>query len=134
MPLYLYEDLVQVPRVTETTLSTLQSPSVFRPELDTPKSDRFIGNGDAALSQKILDLAKAQAKSLVQPDRVADDFGRKSISAARTWIIWTASSHRWTSSECCILALGRKEGEAGFQQVQCLQGGRLGSLCESNFK
>ena len=44
--LYLYENLVQVPRVTETTLSTLQSPSVFRPELDTPKSDRFIGNGD----------------------------------------------------------------------------------------
>ena len=62
--LYLYENLVQVPRVTETTLSTLQSPSVFRPELDTPKSDRFIGNGDAALSQEILDIAKAQAKSL----------------------------------------------------------------------
>ncbi len=79
--LYLYENLVQVPRVTETTLSTLQSPSVFRPELDTPKSDRFIGNGDAALSQEILDIAKAQAKSVVQPDRVADDFGRKSISA-----------------------------------------------------
>ena len=79
--LYLYEDLVQVPRVTETTLSTLQSPSVFRPELDTPRSDRFIGNGDAALSQKTLDIAKAQAKSVVQPDRVADDFGRKSISA-----------------------------------------------------
>ena len=79
--LYLYENLVQVPRVTETTLSTLQSPSVFWSELDTPKSDRFIGNGDAALSRKILDIAKAQAKSMVQPDRVADDFGRKSISA-----------------------------------------------------
>ena len=73
--------LKRVPRVTETTLSTLQSPSVFRPELDTPKSDRFIGNADAALSQKILDIEKAQEKSVVQPDRVADDFGRKSISA-----------------------------------------------------
>ena len=79
--LYLYKDLVQVPRVTETTLSTLQSPSVFRRQLDTPKSDRFIGNGDAALSQKIFDIAQAQAKSVVEPDGVADDFGRKSISA-----------------------------------------------------
>ena len=79
--LYLYENLVQVPRVTETTLSTLQSPSVFRSELDAPKSDRFIGNGDAALSQQVLDIAKAQAESVVQPDRVADDFRRKSISA-----------------------------------------------------
>ena len=40
--LYLYEDLVQVPRVAETTLSTLQSPSVFRLELGAPKSDRFV--------------------------------------------------------------------------------------------
>ena len=40
--LYLYEDLVQVPCVTETTLPTLQSPSVFRPELNAPQSDRFV--------------------------------------------------------------------------------------------
>ncbi len=40
--LYLYEDLVQVPCVTETTLPTLQSSSVFRPELNAPQSDRFV--------------------------------------------------------------------------------------------
>ena len=42
--LYLYEDLVQVPCVTETTLPTLQSSSVFRPELNAPQSDRFVRN------------------------------------------------------------------------------------------
>ncbi len=31
------EDLVQVPRVTETLLSPLQPASVFRPELDAPQ-------------------------------------------------------------------------------------------------
>ncbi len=36
------EDLVQVPCVTETALSTLQSTSVFRPELDASKSDGFV--------------------------------------------------------------------------------------------
>jgi len=45
------EDFVQVPRVTETTLSTLQPASVFRAELDAPKSDGFVGNRDAALGQ-----------------------------------------------------------------------------------
>ncbi len=36
------EDLVQVPRVAEATLPTLQATSVFRPELVAPKSDGFI--------------------------------------------------------------------------------------------
>ena len=56
--LYLYEDLVQVPRVTKATLPTLQSPSVFRPELDAPKSDRFVGNRDASLSKQLFDVSK----------------------------------------------------------------------------
>ena len=63
--LYLYKDLVQVPLLTETTLSTFQSSRVFWPELDAPKSDRFIGNGDATLSQQNLGIAKAQAESVV---------------------------------------------------------------------
>ena len=52
--LYLYEDLVQVPCVTETTLPTLQSPSVFRPELNAPQSDRFVRNRDASLSEYVV--------------------------------------------------------------------------------
>ena len=72
--LTLYEDLVQVPRVTKATLPTLQSPSVFRPELDAPKSDRFVGNRDASLSKQLFDVSKAHAESVVEPDGVADDF------------------------------------------------------------
>ena len=65
--LYLYEDLVQVPCVTKTTLPTLQSPSVFRPELNAPKSDRFVRNRDASLSEQLFDVSKAHAKSLSRP-------------------------------------------------------------------
>ena len=65
--LYLCEDFVQVPRVTETTLPTLQSTSIFRPELDTPKSDRFVRDPDAALSEQIFDISKAHAESLSRP-------------------------------------------------------------------
>ncbi len=54
------EDLVQVPRVSQASLSALESTGVFRPEFDAPKSDRFIGNRNAALSQQILNISKAQ--------------------------------------------------------------------------
>jgi hypothetical protein len=89
--LYLYEDLVQVPCVTETTLPTLQSPSVFRPELDAPKSDRFVGNRDASLSKQLFDVSKAHAESVVEPDGVADDFRWKSIAV----VAWRIGLH-WT--------------------------------------
>ena len=59
------EDLVQVPRVAETALSTLQAPSVLGTELDAPKSDRFIGNCDATLSEQIFHVSKAYAESVV---------------------------------------------------------------------
>ena len=74
------EDLVQVPYVSQASLSALQSTSVLRTEFDAPKSDRFIGNRDAALRQQILDISKADAESMVEPDGLAYDFRRKSIS------------------------------------------------------
>ena len=77
--------------VTETTLPTLQSPSVFRPELDAPKSDRFVGNRDASLSKQLFDVSKAHAESVVEPDGVADDLRWKSIAV----VAWRIGFH-WT--------------------------------------
>ena len=74
------KNLVQVPRVAKAALSTLQPASVFWAELEAPKPDRFVGDCDAALSQQIFHFSKAHIESVVEPDRVADDFGRKSIS------------------------------------------------------
>ncbi len=74
------EDLVQVPRIAEATLPTLQASSVLRTKLEAPKSDRFVGNRDAALRQQFLNVPKAHAESVVEPDGVADDFGWKSMS------------------------------------------------------
>jgi len=75
------EHLVQVPRIAEATLSALQRTRVLRAELEAPKPDRFVGNCDAALREEILNISKAQTETVVQPDGVVDDFGRKSISA-----------------------------------------------------
>ena len=74
------EDLVQVPRITEAALPTLQASSVLRTKLEAPKPDRFVRNRDAALRQQFLNVPKAHAESVVEPDGVADDLGWKSIS------------------------------------------------------
>lgn len=55
------KDLVQVPVVTKSALSSLQSPSIARAELLTPSPDRLMGDDDAPLGKKILNIAEAQA-------------------------------------------------------------------------
>jgi hypothetical protein len=43
------EDFVEMPRVAQTALSPLRAASVFRAELETPQTNGFVGNCDAAL-------------------------------------------------------------------------------------
>ena len=50
-------------------------------ELDRPAADSLIRNINAALSQHILDISKAERKSKIQPDRVLDDLNRKAMAA-----------------------------------------------------
>src|SRR6185295_1255548 len=51
--------------------------AVFRPELGTPLPDRLVGDDHAADQHQLLDLAEAQRESVVLPDAIADDLGRK---------------------------------------------------------
>ena len=74
------EDLVDMPDITKPPFSTLESTPVIRTELPAPPADRFIGHLDTALGKEIFDIAEAQSESVVHPDRVADDLGRKSVA------------------------------------------------------
>jgi len=74
------EDFVEMPRVAQTALPPLDSPGVFRAELGAPLTDGFIRDRYAALSKEIFNISKAHAEAVVEPDAVADDFRRKSIS------------------------------------------------------
>ena len=75
------EQLVQVPDVTEATLSPRQSPSIRWSKLPAPGSNGFVGHGDATLGEKVLDIAKAQREPMIQPNGVADDFGWKAVAS-----------------------------------------------------
>jgi hypothetical protein len=46
---------------------------VVSAEFLTPLPDRFVGNLDAALGQKIFDIAKAQLEAVVEPHGMTDD-------------------------------------------------------------
>ena len=73
------EDFVQQPRISESTLTSLQPPGVIGAELPAPLPNRFVRHDDAAFGQQILDIPEAQAVSVIQPDGVADDFRRKAM-------------------------------------------------------
>ena len=71
------EDFVQEPRISKSTLSSLQLPSVVGAELPAPLANGFVGHDDSSFGQQILNIPEAHAVSVVEPDGMADDFGRK---------------------------------------------------------
>ena len=45
-----------------------------------PPADCFVGHDDSSSGEQILDISETDTESVVQPDGVADDFGRKPVS------------------------------------------------------
>ncbi len=82
-----YEQFIHVPDVAQATLPPLEPTGVLRVEFEAPLPDGLVGDDDPALRQKILDLPKAQAKAMIEPDGVADDLGRKAVSAVAGRIV-----------------------------------------------
>jgi len=74
------EDFVEMPRVAQATLAPLEGPGAVGIELESPQTNGFVGNCDSALLEEVLDVPKAHAEAVVEPDGVADDLAWKSIS------------------------------------------------------
>ena len=41
----------------------------------TPQSDRLVGQGDAALGDKVFHIPEAEGESMIEPHSVTDDLG-----------------------------------------------------------
>jgi hypothetical protein len=80
LTLDIHEKFVQVPNVAQATLSSLECPGIFGTELQTPLSDALKADCDPALCQEVFKISKAQAESVVEPNRMADDVRWKSVS------------------------------------------------------
>ena len=77
----IHEKFIYVPNGTQAALSSLESPGICGTELQTPLSDALEADCDTALRQEIFNISEAKAESVVKPNRMADDFRRKSVSA-----------------------------------------------------
>ena len=74
------EHLVEMPGVSHPTAPAPQLPSVDRTEPLAPLPNRLVGDRHASLREEIFSIAEAEAESIVEPGRVADDVGWESIS------------------------------------------------------
>ena len=74
------EDFIDVEGIAVTSVFPFQPPGVKSTELDAPQADRFSADSYATLSKEILDVSVTQVEAIVEPDGVADDIGRESVS------------------------------------------------------
>jgi len=72
-------DLVEMPDVAKARALSPEPACVVRSELSGPAAHRLLGDNDAAL-QHFLDQAKAQGEAEIQPHRMRDDRGRKTMA------------------------------------------------------
>jgi hypothetical protein len=89
-PLDGQKHFVQVPLVPRPGRPATQCIGVRLPKLATPIAHRFICEDDAALGHQLFDVAIAQTKAELQPDRIADDLSREPMTlvgvGCRWWI------------------------------------------------
>jgi hypothetical protein len=74
-------NFIQIPCVAKSSSTFLDRSSIGWTEFVAPAADWFVGNNNSTFRQKILNIAKAETESVIKPDRMADDFGRKTISS-----------------------------------------------------
>ena len=74
------ENFVQEPCISESTLASFQTLYIVETALRAPPSDCFLGHHDSAFGEQILDISETDAESVVQPDCMTDDFGRKTVT------------------------------------------------------
>ncbi len=74
------KDFIHIPGIAEWTAVLIDRTSLRWSELTTPIPNRFVGNNNSSLCQKVLNIAKAETKPVIEPDCMTDDPGRKTIS------------------------------------------------------
>ena len=70
------EYLINVERVTEASVFSFQSSTVYSTELDTPEAGCFAADRDASFGEQVLDVSVAQIEPVVEPDGITDDIGK----------------------------------------------------------
>ncbi len=86
----LHEDFINEKCIAETLVTTLQSRRIPGSKLFTPQANRLIAHLNTSFSQQIFDISMTEIKSMIQPNRILNNFRWKAMAFVRT--IWRAHS------------------------------------------
>jgi hypothetical protein len=76
----LHEQLVNMLSIAQLGPLSSQGSGVLGSELQAPEANGFVSNNNATLGQDVLNVAKAQCESVVQPDGASNDLGRETVA------------------------------------------------------
>jgi hypothetical protein len=80
LSLYRDTEFVEMPDNAESPLAIPQSFGERRTEFQTPLAHGFVTDRHPAIRQEFFDIAEAQAKAGIEPLRIRDNLGRKSVA------------------------------------------------------
>src|SRR6201993_5408695 len=75
-----YHNLIEMPLVSGMEQPPPDLVSEVLAELERPLPHALMADDDAARGQHLLDHAQAEGKAEIQPNRMADDLGRKPVA------------------------------------------------------
>jgi hypothetical protein len=76
----LHEYFINVEGIAVAPVLSLQAAGINGSELDTPETNRFSADGDAALSEQIFNISVAEIEAIVKPNGVTNDVRRESVA------------------------------------------------------
>jgi hypothetical protein len=86
-PLNGNKHFVDVPDIAQAALSFFKLTRIGRSKLLTPLTNGFIRDGDTTFRESFFNFAEAKAEPMGEPDGVADNFRRKTVTlVAGRWL------------------------------------------------
>ena len=79
----LHEYFIDIERITKTLVTAFQTSSVLGSKLVAPQPDGFIADDNTSFSQQIFDISMTQAKAMIKPYSILNDFRWKSVMLVR---------------------------------------------------
>ena len=86
------ECLIDVPDISEPSLFSAQRSCIERPKFDAPISNCLVRDRDTPLGKQVFDITKAECEPMIEPNSMADDILRETISV----IIGSIGCHKYS--------------------------------------
>jgi len=78
-----HRDFIKKPTIAALPVSLPYSPRILRTKSRAPLANRFVGHRNSTFCKEIFDVTETECESMIEPYRVGNDVGRKTIAAIR---------------------------------------------------